>query len=166
MDDVVGTGPEEHLMSDFEHMKTSLYLTDVVVLRHEGDTVNFLGVEITKTSKGLEVKNSTDLVELLFESLRVGQLETDNQSWQTFDSDGARVSNSSGWSCVFQLSHSRRKTHLHGILETDMQFAIQQLSTQVLNPTIGSKRAVKQRTRYLKGTHNTCLRLELYMSFH
>ena len=35
MDDVVGTGPEEHLMSDFEHMKTSLYLTDVVVLRSE-----------------------------------------------------------------------------------------------------------------------------------
>ena len=39
----VGTGPEEHLLSDFEHMKTSLHLTDVVVLRHEGDTVNFLG---------------------------------------------------------------------------------------------------------------------------
>ena len=38
MDDVVGTGPKEHVMSDFEHMKTSLYLTDVVVLRHEGDT--------------------------------------------------------------------------------------------------------------------------------
>ena len=30
MDDVVGMGPEEHLMCDFEHMKTSLYLTDVV----------------------------------------------------------------------------------------------------------------------------------------
>ena len=37
MDDVVRTGPDEHLMSDFEHMKTSLYLTDVVVLRHEGE---------------------------------------------------------------------------------------------------------------------------------
>ena len=49
MDDVVGTGPEEHLMSDFEHMKTSLCLTDVVVLRHEGDTVNCSGLEITKT---------------------------------------------------------------------------------------------------------------------
>ena len=24
----MGTGPDEHLMSDFEHMKTSLYLTD------------------------------------------------------------------------------------------------------------------------------------------
>ena len=41
MDDVVGTGPDEQLMNGFEHMKTSLYLTDVVVLRHEGDTVNF-----------------------------------------------------------------------------------------------------------------------------
>ena len=40
MDDVVGTGPEIHLVSDFEHMKTSLYLTDVVVLRNTGDTVN------------------------------------------------------------------------------------------------------------------------------
>ena len=65
MDDVVGTGPEEHLMSDFEHMKSSLYLTDVVVLRHEGDPVNFWGLEITKTRKGFEVKNSTDLVESL-----------------------------------------------------------------------------------------------------
>ena len=41
MDDVVGTGPDEHLISYFEHLKTSLYLTDVVVLRHERDTVNF-----------------------------------------------------------------------------------------------------------------------------
>ena len=62
MDDVVGTGPEEHLMSDFEHMKTSPHLTDVVVLRHEGDTANFSGLEITKTRKGFEVKNSTDFV--------------------------------------------------------------------------------------------------------
>ena len=43
----------------------------------------------------------------------------------------------------------------------DMQFAIQQLSTQVLNPTIQSNRAVKQLIRYLKGTQHTCLRLEL-----
>ena len=61
----MGTVPDEHLMSDFEHTKTSLYLTDMVVFRHEGDTVNFLGLEITKTSRGFEVKNSTDLVEHL-----------------------------------------------------------------------------------------------------
>ena len=41
-----------------------------------------------------------------------------------------------------------------------MQFAIQQLSTQVLDPTAESKRAVKQLARYLKGTQHTCLRLE------
>ena len=51
MDDMVGTGPEEHLMGDFEHVKTCQYLTDVVVLRHESDTVNFLGLEITKTTE-------------------------------------------------------------------------------------------------------------------
>ena len=39
----------------------------------------------------------------------------------------------------------------------DMQFVIQQLSTQVLKPTTESKRAVKQLIRYLKGTQ---LRLE------
>ena len=40
----------------------------------------------------------------------------------------------------------------------DVQSAFQQLPTQVLNPTTESKRAVKQLLRYLKGTHNTCLR--------
>ena len=54
-----------HFMSDFGHMKTSLFLTYVVVLRREGDTVTFLGLEITKTSRGFEVKNSTDLLESL-----------------------------------------------------------------------------------------------------
>ena len=86
------------VVSDFEHMKTSLCLTDVVVLRHEGDTVNFFGLEITKTSKGFEVKKKYRLRGIPFESLRVGKLEIDSQSWQTFDSDGAGISNSSGWS--------------------------------------------------------------------
>ena len=80
MDDEVGTGPVEHLMNGFEHMKTSLYLTDVVVLRHEGDTVNFSGLEITKTSRDVEVKTVQTSLNP-FESLRVGRLETDSQSW-------------------------------------------------------------------------------------
>ena len=42
----------------------------------------------------------------------------------------------------------------------DMQFAIQQLSTQVHNHTTESKRVAKQLIRYLKGTQHTCLRLE------
>ena len=67
MDDADGTGLDEHFMSDFEHMKTSLYLTDLVVLPHEGDTANFLGLEITNTSNRFEVKNSTDLVESLLD---------------------------------------------------------------------------------------------------
>ena len=81
MDDVVGTGPDEHLMSDFEHMKTSLYLTDVVGLRHEGDTVKLLGLEITKTSRGFEVKKQNRLRGIPLESSLVGKLDTDSQSW-------------------------------------------------------------------------------------
>ena len=40
---------------------------------------------------------------------------------------------------------------------SDMHFAIQQLSTQGLNPTTESKRAVKHLIRYLRGTQHTCL---------
>ena len=53
---VCGASTRNTTGRDFEHMKTSLYLTGVVVLRHEGDTVNMLGLEITKTSRGFEVK--------------------------------------------------------------------------------------------------------------
>ena len=42
----------------------------------------------------------------------------------------------------------------------DIELAIQQVTTQVLNPTTENKRAVKQLIRYLKGTQHTCLRLE------
>ena len=44
--------------------------------------------------------------------------------------------------------------------KTDMQFAIKQLRTQVLNPTTETKRAVKQLRRYLIGTQHISLRLE------
>ena len=44
---------------------TSLYFTDVLVLRSDGDTVNFLGIGINKTIKGFKVRNRTELVESL-----------------------------------------------------------------------------------------------------
>ena len=81
MDDAVGTGPDEHLMSDFEHIKTSLCLTDVVE-----SLLNLYGLENLKPTANPG------------ESLRVGKLATDSESRKTFDSDGARVSNFSGWS--------------------------------------------------------------------
>ena len=150
MDDVVDAAPEEHLMSD---------LTDVVVLRNEGDTVNCWALEITMTSWGFEVINSTELAESL--------LSLDG--WEN-----SKPTANPGRRCtvielasaiplrgrIFQLSFSGRKTHLDGTWRTDMPFASQQLSTQALNPTTESTRAVNQLLRYLKGTNNTCLRLE------
>ena len=81
MDDVEGTGREEHLMSVCEHMKSSLYLTDVVVLRHEGDTVNCSGLEMTKTRKKFRGEQQYRPCGILFESVLVAKLDTDSQPW-------------------------------------------------------------------------------------
>ena len=160
MDDVVGTVPDEHLMSDFEHTKTSLYLTDVVVLRHEGDTVNFLGLEITKTSRGFEVKNSTDLVEPLSNlygldnskpTANPGRRSTVMELASATPLDGHDYSN---------FHTAVGKLIFMAPWRPDMQFAFQQLSTQVFSSTTDSKRAVKQLIRFLKGKQHTCLRLE------
>ena len=117
MDDVVGKGPEEHLMSDFENMKTSLYLTDVVVLRIAGDTINFLWSWDHQDKQGLRGGKQNRSLGIPFEPLR-GRNRLPTQVKRYAESDGARDSNSSGWSCFLQLSHSRRKTHLPGTLET------------------------------------------------
>ena len=50
------------------------------------------------------MRNSTELVEPLFESLQVGILETDCKSRQTLYSDGARDSKSFGRSRLFQFA--------------------------------------------------------------
>ena len=60
-----------------------------------------------------------------------------------------------------ELQHRQHARCLHvlsNLLRCDLH--IQQLSTQVLNPTTESKRAGKQLIRYLNGTQHTCLRLE------
>ena len=59
MDDVAGTGPDERTHED------QAVFDDVVVLRKERDTVNFSGLQITKTSQGFGVRNGTQLVEFL-----------------------------------------------------------------------------------------------------
>ena len=132
----------------------------MVVLRHEGDTVNSLGLEITKTRKGFEVKNSTDLVESLLNlyglqnlkpTVIPGRRSTVMELASATPLDGHDYSN---------LRTAVGKLIFMAPWRPDMQFAIQQLSTQVLNPTTESKRALKQLIRYLKGTQHTCLRLE------
>ena len=48
MDDVVGSGPEEHLMSDFEHMKTLLSVPAELItyrmITYRRDVVQFFGI--------------------------------------------------------------------------------------------------------------------------
>ena len=146
MDDVVGTGPEEHLMSDFEHMKTRLYLAD------------------HKTSRSFEVKHSTEFVE------SVSNLYGLENSKLAAHPGGRSTVMEPGKAMLLDGDdHTNFRTAVEKPIfmapwRPDMQFAIQQLSTQVLNLTPENQHAVKQVIRYLKGTQNTCLRLEPHNS--
>ena len=120
----------------------------------------FLGLEVTKTSRGFEVKSSTDLVESL---------------WNLYGLENSKpTANPGRRSTVMELAsatpldgheYSNFRTAVGELIfmapcRPDMQFAIRSLSTQVLNTTTESKRARKQLIRYLNGTQHTCLRLE------
>ena len=124
-------------------------------LRHEGDTVNFSGLEITQTSRGFDVQNSTDLVEFLFNLHGLENSKpTDNPGRRSTVMGLPSATPPDG----HDYSNFRKAV---GKLIFMASWRPQQLSTHVLNPTTESKRAVKQLIRYLKGTQHTCLRLEL-----
>ena len=117
----------------------------------------FLGLEITETLKGFEVKNSRDIVESLSNlqnskpTVNPGRRSTVMELASATPLDGHGYNN-------FRTAVG--KLIFMAPWRPDMQFAIRQLSTQVLNPTKESKRATKQLIRLLKGTQHTSLRLE------
>ena len=98
----------------------------------------FLGLEITKTRKGFEVKNSTDLVESLLNlcglqnskpTVNPGRRSTVMEFASATPLDGHDYSNFR--TAVGKLIFMAPWT-------SDVQFAFQQPSTQVLNPTRAS----------------------------
>ena len=82
-------------MNDSEHTKTSLYLTDVAVLRNEGDTLNLCGRNITMTSRGFEARISTELVQSLSSLHWIENSKTTASLGRRFTVIGARVNNTS-----------------------------------------------------------------------
>ena len=155
VDDVVGAGTEEHLMRDFERMKTILLLTDVVVLRNTGDTVNLLGLEIIKTTRGLEVKNSHELEDFL---LSVYAKPAATRGRRVTVNELASAIPLQGRDSTYRTAVGK-PTHMFP-WGPDMQFAFQQVSTPVREPMAESRRVMKQLLRFLRGANNTCLRLE------
>ena len=121
----------------------------VCVIRNEGDTVNFFRLEMINTSRSFEVRNMTEIVTSFLSLSRVGKLETDCKSRQTLYSE---LASATAGTLIFVAQW-----------RANMRLANQQLSTQVLNRTTESRPALKQLLRYLKGTHDTCLRLERHM---
>ena len=114
-------------------MKTSLYLTDVVVLRRDGDTVIFLGLVFTKTSRSFEVKKSTDFVETLWNLYGLENAKpTANPGRRSTEMELASATPLNGH------DYSNFRTAVGKLIfmapwRPAMQFAIQQQSTRVLN---------------------------------
>ena len=108
-------------------MKTSLYLTDVVV--------NFLGLEITKTSRGFEVRNRTDVVEIFLNLCGLENSKpTANPGRHSTVMEFAAAILLDGHDCS-NLRTAVGKLIFMAPWRPDMQFAIQQLSIHVFNPT-------------------------------
>ena len=88
------------------------------VLRKEGDTVRFWGLEITKTSRGFEVRNSTELVESLLKFYGLGKSKpTGNPDRR---STVMELASAILWEGprFFQLTHRVWKSHLHGTMQS------------------------------------------------
>ena len=95
----------------------------------------FLGLEITKTSKGFEVKNSTDFVES-----RLNLYGLENSKPTAKLGRRSTVMELASATLLDGQEHSNFRTAVRKLIfmapsRPEMQFAIQQLSTQVLKPT-------------------------------
>ena len=104
----------------------------------------FLSLEITKRSSAFEVKNSTDFLESF---LTLCGLENSKPT----ANPGRRSAVMEFASAILLDCHDHcnfrkavGKLIFMALCRPDMQFAIQQQSTQVFNPTTEGKRAVKQ----------------------
>ena len=103
----------------------------------------FSGLEITKTRKVFEVKNSTDLVESFLNLYGL-------QNSKPTVNPGRRsavmelASSTPGWSRLLQLSHRGRKTPLHGTMET--RHAIRHPTTMHTSPQSHDREQARSET--------------------
>ena len=98
-------------------MKTSLYLTDVVVLRNEVDTVSVWGLVITNTSRVFEARNSTEPLESLLCSYGLENSKpTANPGRRSAVMELASGIHLQGHD--YSPSHSGWEPHLHGTMES------------------------------------------------
>ena len=100
------------------YSSSSLSVTGVVVLRNDGDTVDFLGLEITKASRSFEFRISTELEDSL---LSLYGLENSKPTAHL----GRRATVRELASAISLQSHEYSnfrtallKTHLHGTMES------------------------------------------------
>ena len=150
MDDFLQIGPKHELEKVQRQMSKEMLLRDIVYLDKPGDTVQFLGWQITRTMHGFDVAVNEQLARDIVSD---AGLET---TTRTTHVPGMKERLEDETPCD-AVDHRYYRTQVgrllyYGALRADMQFAIKELARDVQAPTQASLNALKRCIRYLRSS--------------
>jgi hypothetical protein len=150
MDDFLQIGPKRELEKVQGQMSKEMLLRDIVYLDKPGDTVQFLGWQITRTQLGFDVAVNEQLAQDI-----IADAGLDNTT-RTTHVPGLRERVEDETPCG-AVEHRYYRTQVgrllyYGVLRADMQFAIKELARDVQAPTQASLNALKRCIRYLRSS--------------
>ena len=158
MDDFLQIGPRAELEAIQKTMKDQMLLRDIVFLDAPGDTVQFLGWQISRTAQGFDVAVNEQLARDIVADAGV------EQSTRATHVPGMKDRVTDETPCT-PTEHRYYRTQVgrllyYGALRADMQFSIKELAKYVQAPTQSSMIALKRCIRYLRSTMHLVLRLQ------
>jgi hypothetical protein len=161
MDDFLQIGPKQELEKIQEQIKDQMLLRDIVFLDAPGDTVQFLGWQISRTAQGFDVAVNEQLARDIVADAGV------EQSARPTHVPGMKDRVTDETPCT-PTEHRYYRTQVgrllfYSVLRPDLQFATTQLSKHVHAPTAGNLVMLKRAIRYLRSPRTwscTCARLD------
>jgi hypothetical protein len=150
MGDFLQIGPKHELEKVQRQMSKEMLLRDIIYLDKPGDTVQFLGWQITRTMHGFDVAVNEQLARDIVSD---AGLET---TTRTTHVPGMKERLEDETPCD-AVDHRYYRTQVgrllyYGALRADMQFAIKELARDVQAPTQASLSALKRCIRYLRSS--------------
>ena len=157
MDDYLMVGPRRNLDEIHEGMASKMKLRDITYVDTAGDSVQFLGWILTRTSQGFDVQVNNQLAQAIVEDAGLQGTTRVCQVPGTRD----RVVDDTPAS---DLEHRYYRTQVgrllfYSVLRPDLQLATTRLSKHVHAPTAGNLVMLKRAIRYLRSTSHLVLHL-------
>ena len=157
MDDYLMVGPRSSLQALHEGMEKKMKLRDIAYLDNPGDSVQFLGWILTRTTLGFDVLVNSELAKEIVDDAGLRGSTRSSAVPGTRD----RVENDTP---ATDLEHRYYRTQVgrllfYSVLRPDLQFATTQLSKHVHAPKASHMVMLKRAIRYLATTSHWVLHL-------